>query len=121
MALSVTNVGSYPAFGGATQTIAGLTFTSNVYTPGSTTYVAGYIDGENRAKLFYTDGSTVALPTLTNITRTSQIDAAGTTKTGSYYVTLAYSAGSPDATSANSQIYLDQFAILITSTAQYGA
>lgn len=121
MALTVTNVGGYPAFGGATNKIAGLTFTSGVYTPGSTTYVAGYLDGESRAKFFYTDGATIALPTLTNITQVSQVDSAGNTKTGAFYVTLSYTAGSQDATSANSQIYLDEFAILITSTAQYGA
>jgi hypothetical protein len=47
------------------------------------------------------------------------VDAAGNTKTGGFYVELAYSAGSPDATSANSQIYLDEFAMLIIS-GEYG-
>lgn len=121
MALSVTNIGGYPAFGGATNKISGLSFTNGVYTPGSTTYVAAYFDGEQRAKVFYTDGATIALPTLTQITQVSIVDAAGTTKAGAYYVTLAYTAASPDATSANGTIFLDEFAVLITSTAQYGA
>ena len=120
MALSAVNVGPVPAWGAASgSNNAGLTFTNGVYTPGSTTYVAGYLDGEARSKMFYTDGSTIAVPTLTNITQVSIVDAAGNTKTGAYYVTLSYAAGSPDATSANSQIYLDDFAILITS-GQFG-
>lgn len=118
--LAVVNIGSYPAFGGATQVDAGLSFSSGVYTPGSTTYIAGYLDGENRAKMFYTDGATIALPTLTKINQVSIVDAAGNTKTGAYYVTLAYTAASPDATSANSQIYLDEFAMLVTAGTQYG-
>jgi len=121
MSLTVTNIGGYPAFGGATNKIAAQSFSSGVYTPGSTLYVAGYLDGENRAKFFYTDGATIPLPTLTNVTEVSIVDSAGNTKTGAYYVNLAYSALSPDATSANSTIFLDEFALLITSTAQYGA
>ena len=121
MSLTVTNIGEFPAFGGSTGKISGVSFSSNVYTPGSTTYVAAYLDGENRAKFFYTDGATIALPTLTTITQISQVDAAGNTKTGSFVVVLAYTAGSQDATSANSEIFLDEFGILITSTSQYGA
>lgn len=119
--LSAVNIGSYPQFGpNPTQVDASLSFSSNVYTPGSTTYVAGYLDGENRAKLFYTDGTSIALPTLTSITRISQVDSAGNTKTGGYTVVLSYTAGSPDATSANSEIFLDEMAILVTAGTQYG-
>lgn len=120
MALTVQNLGPVPAWGAASgHTSAGLTFTSGVYTPGSATYVAAYLDGEGRSKFFQTDGNTIAVPTLTNVTQTSQVDAAGTTKTGGYYVTLAYAAGSADAPSANTQIYLDDFGVLILS-GQYG-
>jgi hypothetical protein len=120
MSLSVQNIGPVPAWGAASgSTNSGVSFTSGVYTPGSTTYVAGYLDGESRAKLFYTDGSTIPVPTLTQITEVTIVDAAGNTKTGGYYVELSYAAGSPDATSANSQIYLDQFAMLIES-GEYG-
>lgn len=120
MALSVQNIGPVPAWGAAVgSTSAGLSFTSGVYTPGSTTYVAGYLDGENRSKLFYTDGSTIAVPTLTQVTEVSIVDSAGNTKTGGFYVELAYSAGSPDATSANGTIFLDEFAMLIES-GEYG-
>lgn len=120
MALTVQNVGPVPAWGAASgSTNVGLTFTNGVYTPGSTTYIAGYLDGESRAKVFYTDGSTIAVPTLTQINQVSVVDSAGNTKTGAYYVTLSYAAGSPDATSANSQIYLDEFALLIIS-GQFG-
>jgi hypothetical protein len=120
VSLSVQNIGPVPAWGAASgSTSAGLTFTSGVYTPGSTTYVAGYLDGENRAKLFYTDGSSIAVPTLTQINQVSIVDSAGNTKTGGFYVELSYAAGSPDATSANSQIFLDEFAMLIES-GEYG-
>ncbi len=120
MALTVQNIGPVPAWGAASgSTTAGLTFTSGVYTPGSTTYVAAYYDGESRAKVFYTDGSTIAVPTLTQVTQVSQVDAAGNTKTGAYYVTLSYAAGSPDATSDNTQIYIDEFGVLILS-GQFG-
>lgn len=118
--LFVVNVGGFPAWGGASNVDAGLSFTSNVYTPGSTTYVAAYLDGESRAKVFYTDGTSISLPTLTTITRISTVDSSGTTKTGGYNVVLSYAAGSPDATSANSQIFLDEFAILITAGTAYG-
>jgi len=118
--LAVVNIGGYPAYGGATNVDAGLTFSSGTYTPGSTTYIAGYLDGENRAKYFYTDGATIALPTLTKITQVSIVDAAGNTKTGAYNVILAYTAASPDATSANTQIFLDQFGLLLTAGTAYG-
>jgi hypothetical protein len=120
MSLSVQNIGPVPAWGAASgSTNAGLSFSSGVYTPGSTTYVAGYLDGENRSKLFYTDGSTIAVPTLTTITQVSIVDSAGNTKTGGYYVSLTFAAGSPDATSANGTIFLDEFGLLIES-GQYG-
>lgn len=121
MSLSVQNIGPVPAWGPASgSTNAGLTFSSGVYTPGSTTYVAGYLDGENRSKLFYTDGSTIAVPTLTQITEVSIVDSAGNTKTGGFYVELTYAAGSPDATSANGTIFLDEFGMLIESSTAYG-
>jgi len=120
MALTAQNIGPVPAWGAATgNTNAGLTFTNGVYTPGSTTYVAAYLDGESRAKVFYADGTAIGVPTLTQIQQVTQVDSAGNSKTGGYYVTLSYQAGSPDATSANSQIFLDEFAILIYS-GQFG-
>ena len=120
MALTVQNIGPVPAWGAASgHTTAGVTFTSGVYTPGSTTYIAAYYDGESRSKVFYTDGNTIAVPTLTSITQVSQVDAAGVTKTGGYTVVLSYASGSPDAVSANSQIFLDEFGVLIES-GQYG-
>jgi hypothetical protein len=121
MSLSVQNIGPVPAWGQASgSTSAGLTFTSGVYVPGSTIYVAGYLDGENRSKLFFTDGSSIAVPTLTQITEVSIVDSAGNTKTGGFYVELTYAAGSPDATSANGTIFLDEFALLIESSTAYG-
>jgi hypothetical protein len=121
--LTVQNIGSYPAFEGATSVDSGLSFTNGVYTQSGTQYVAGYLDGESRAKMFYTDGAAISLPTLVKVTRVSQVDAAGTTKTGGYYVVLSWpagSAGSPDLSSVNSQIFLDQFGILLFAGTAYG-
>lgn len=121
MALSVLNIGSYPAFGGATQVDASpFTFTAGVSTTNAGSSIVGYIDGENRAKLFYTDGATIPLPTLVSITQVSQVDSAGTTKTGGYYLNLSYSALSPDATSANATIFLDEFGVLLKASTQFG-
>lgn len=119
--LSVYNIGGYPAWGGASNVDASsFTFSAGVSTTHAGAYIAGYLDGENRAKFFYTDGSSIALPTLTQITQVSIVDSAGNTKTGAYYVTLSYSAGSPDATSANGTIFLDEFGLLITAGTAYG-
>jgi hypothetical protein len=120
MALSVTTIGKYPAEG--TQVDAGLSFTSGVYTPG-TVYIAGYLDGESRAKLYYTDGVAISLPQLSKITQISQVDSAGTTKTGGYNVTLTWpaaSSGSPDLSSVNSQIFVDQYGLLIVASTAFG-
>lgn len=121
MALSVLNISSYPAFGGATQVDASsFTFSAGVSTTNAGSYIAGYLDNENRAKFFYTDGTSIPLPTLTQVTEVLDVDASGTTKSGGYYLTLAYSALSPDATSANATIFVDQFTLLIKASTQYG-
>lgn len=121
MALSVLNISSYPAFGGATQVDASsFTFTNGVSLTNAGSFIAGYLDNENRAKLFYTDGATIPLPTLVSVTQVSQVDAAGTTKTGGYYLNLSYSGLSPDATSANATIFLDEFSLLVKASTQFG-
>lgn len=119
MALSIKYLGKYPA--NSTQVDAStFTYTNGVDSTTYTGYIAGYLDGENRAKLFYTDATPTPLPTLTSVTQVSQVDAAGTTKTGAYYVQLAFSPLSPDATSANSEIYLDQSGLLIAASTSTG-
>lgn len=119
MALTVLNLGQFPA--NSTQVDASsFTYTSGVSLTNAGSFIAGYIDGENRAKLFYTDAAPTALPTLVSVTQISQVDAAGTTKTGAYLVQLSYSAGSPDATSANSEIFLDQSGLLIKASTSTG-
>jgi hypothetical protein len=125
MSLSIKYLSNYPQFGST----AGLTnvdassfsFTNGVDSSSYTGYVAGYIDGESRAKLFYTDGSTIALPKLVKVTQVSIVDAAGTTKTGGYYLSLGtWAPGSPDSASANSEIYLDQLGLIIAASTAYG-
>jgi hypothetical protein len=125
MALTVANLSNYPQFGstaGLTDVdAASFAFTSGVYTQSGTQYVAGYLDGESRAKLYYTDGSTIALPKLVKVTQVSIVDAAGNTRTGGFYITLgSWAAGSPDTPSANSEIYLDQMAIILLASTAYG-
>jgi hypothetical protein len=120
MALSVLYLGGWPQ--AATITNAStFTFTNGISTTQAGSYIAGYVDGENRAKYFYTDGSTVTLPTLTQVKQVSIVDAAGNTKTGAYYVTLGgWSSTSPDSSSANSEIFLDASGLLLKASTAYG-
>ncbi len=119
MALSVLNLGPYPS--NSTQVDASsFTYTNGVSTTNAGSYIAGYMDAENRAKFFYTDAVPTALPTLVSVTQVSIVDSAGNTKTGSYLVTLSYSAASPDATSANSEIFLDTSGLLIKASTSTG-
>lgn len=120
--LSVLALYGYPGnvASGSLVDASSFTYSSGVSTTNAGSFIAGYMDGENRAKFFYTDGSTISLPTLVQVTQVSIVDAAGTTKTGSYLVQLSYAAGSPDATSANSEIFLDPYGLLIKAGTAYG-
>lgn len=119
MALSVLNLGPYPS--NSTQVDASsFTFTNGVSLTNAGSFIAGYMDAENRAKFFYTDATPTALPTLVSVTQISQVDSAGNTKTGSYLVQLSFSASSPDATSANSEIFLDVSGLLIKASTSTG-
>lgn len=125
MALSIKFLASYPQFGAAgtpTQVNASsFTYTNGVDNSTYTGKIAGYVDGESRAKLFFTDGSTIQLPNLVSVTRVSQVDAAGTTKTGGFLVVLgSWDKNSPDTSSANSEIFLDQMGLLIAASTNFG-
>lgn len=93
--------------------------TAGVYTPGNTYYVAGFLDGEQRARLFYTDGSTIGLPILKSITQTQYTDTVSTKGGGFKIVLTPNSANLIDATSPMT-FYLDGYAILILAGTQYG-
>lgn len=88
MSLSVANLAGFPSKNTTFQRSAGTptdaatySFTNGVYTPGSTTYVAGILDaqGINPSRVFNTDngtggasqGNTIGLPTLVSITQVS--------------------------------------------------
>lgn len=88
MSLSVATLAGFPALNTTFQRSAGtptdaatFSFTNGVYTPGSTTYVAGILDqqGVNPSRIYFSDnntgggatGATVALPTLASITQVS--------------------------------------------------
>lgn len=120
--LTVLYLGGYPATpGGTVVDASSFTFTNGVSTTNAGNYIAGYMDGENRAKFFYTDGSTVALPKLVSVKQVSIVDSAGNTKTGGFYVTLgSWSSTSPDASSANSEIFLDQSGLLLQAGTSFG-
>jgi hypothetical protein len=122
--LTVKYLAAYPQFGNAlgltSVNASSFTFTSGVSTT-YTSYVAGYLDGEGRCKMYYTDGQSVALPQLVKVTQVSQVDSAGNTKVGGFYLTLgSWAAGSPDSASANSEVYLDQFGLILAAGTAYG-
>jgi hypothetical protein len=91
MALTLAPLGGFPAINTYYQRSAGTptvtenpahgSYTSGVYTPGSTTYVAGILDqqGVNPSRIFFADndtgsgttGATVKLPTLVSVTQVS--------------------------------------------------
>ena len=129
MALSVANLAAYPPLGTVVDAIgAGLTgFSSYPYTPGSSVFVVGFIDGEQKAKFFYVNNTTsavVPLPTLVKITQiVSPADPAGNTKTDGFLVTVLPGSGtgglSPDASSP-STYYLDPNAMLIIASTNVG-
>lgn len=87
MALSVATLAGFPSINTTFQRSAGtptdaatFTFTNGVYTPGSTTYVAGILDqqGLSPSRVFFSDNNTgggttgtLILPTLVSITQIS--------------------------------------------------
>lgn len=142
MALSVANLNVYP-YGGAAvvdnettitnyalsahtsaATLAafptvGSGGTAGVYTPAGNIFVAGFMDGSQVARMFYTDGNSVALPTIKYIAQTQYTDSVGL-KGGGFKLALTPSAANlVDATSPM-VFYLDGFTFLIIASTQYG-
>lgn len=111
-------ISAYPATGSGG--------TVGVYTPAGSIYIAGFLDGQEKSRLFYTDGSTVALPTLKSVSQTlvsdaGQVGLSGTgTKGGGFKVVLTPASNNLiDATSPMT-FYLDGYAMLIVAATQYG-
>lgn len=93
--------------------------TAGVFTPAGNVFVAALLDGEQRTRFFYTDGNSVALPTIKFIAQTQYTDSVGL-KGGGFKVALTPSAANlVDATSPMT-FYLDGFAMLIIASTQYG-
>ena len=99
--------------------------TQLVHTSGfANTWIAGFLDGENRAKLFYTDGSTIALPTpVTTILHLYWNGAFGVAmpayQFGPVDLLVSFATGSTDA--ASPALYkLDPNALVILASTQYG-
>jgi hypothetical protein len=109
-----TNAGTLNAF-----PTVGSGGTAGVWTAGSTFYCAGFLDGSQRSRLFYTDGNSVALPTIKSIAQVQYTDSVSL-KGGLFRVMFTPSANNLiDATSPMT-FYMDGFAILILASTQYG-
>jgi hypothetical protein len=100
--------------------------TVGVFTPSTSIYIAGFLDGSEKSRLFYTDGSTIALPLLKSISQTivsdaGQVGVSGTgTKGGGFKVVLTPASNNLiDATSPMT-FYLDGYTMLIIASTQYG-
>jgi hypothetical protein len=150
MALSAVNLNVYPYNTGATVvdnegTMANYALTAHtsagyisafpvtgsggtvgVYTPSGAIYCAGFLDSSQVARLFYTDGSTIALPTIKSIaqTITSDLGQVGLSglgiKGGGFKIALTPASNNLiDATSPMT-FYLDGGAILIIASTLYG-
>ena len=95
-----------------------------VNTTSTAILLAGFIDGENRAKLFYTDGSTISLPTVATVILNLYWNGAFGVSTAGYMfgpvkLIVTYATGSTDAASP-SQFVLDQNTMLIVASTAYG-
>lgn len=100
----------------------------NFVSAGVTQYVAGFLDGEQRSRIFYTDGSIIALPTMKYLQQFQYSDvgllgtnpSGGANKAGGFRIALTpASANLIDATSPMT-FYLDQNAMLIFASTAYG-
>ena len=93
--------------------------TAGVFTPSGNVFVAGYMDSDQKSRLFYTDGNSVALPTIKFIAQTQYTDSTGL-KGGGFKVALTPSAANlVDATSPMT-FYLSGYAFLIIASTQFG-
>jgi hypothetical protein len=80
----------------------------------SSQYIAGFLDGSERARLF---DASVALPQL-SVAPVQITDPQGNS-TGGYYLQLTYASGSLDAGSP-AQFLLDQYAIVLVAGTSTG-
>jgi hypothetical protein len=85
--------------------------------------VAGYLDGEQRAKLFINSSGTPlngianSLPVTVSTTQISQVDSAGNTKTGGWKVVINSAAADTTNFSSPQTVFVDQDAwFLVAST-----
>lgn len=90
----------------------------------ASTWVAGFFDGENRAKMFYTDGSTIALPTPVTVILNLYWNGAFGVATPKYQfgpvkLQVTFATGSTDAASPATYV-LDENALVILASTAYG-
>lgn len=89
-------------------------------------YVAGYLDGTQRAKLFINSSGTPlsgianSLPSTLSVTETTQVDAAGNTKSGGYKVAITVNALDTVDASSPQTVYVDTDAYFIVGSTSNG-
>jgi hypothetical protein len=86
-------------------------------------FIAGYLDGEERGRLFITSAGTPSitngLPSTVSVTQTSIVDSAGSTKVGGFKV-LMLPAAVDTVDSSPMNIYVDQSAWFLVATTANG-
>ena len=112
------------ALGGTALTTYKGNFQQLVNTTSTAINLVGFQDGEQRAKLFYTDGSTIALPTVATVILDLYWNGAFGVAIPSYEfgtvkLIVTYATGSTDAASP-SQFTLDQNTLLLVAGSAYG-
>ena len=89
-------------------------------------FVAGYLDGEQRAKLFINASGTPlsgianSLPSTVSVTQTSIVDSAGSSKTGGFLVKISLAAADTVNIGSPQTVYVDPDAWFIIASTNNG-
>lgn len=86
--------------------------------PGTTFWIAGWMDCSGKSHQYYTDGSSVALPTLVSITQIQYTDTA--IRGGGFRIKLAYASNNYVDSQSPPTVLLDEYAWLVVAGTQYG-
>lgn len=93
-------------------------------TVGGGQFVAGYVDGEERGRLFIAPNQAPpvanSLPVTVSVSQTSIVDSAGNTKTGGFKVQINPNALDTTNASSPMTIYVDQNAQFIIASTNNG-
>lgn len=99
---------------------------ASALTAGGGQFVAAYFDQENRARSYFAPGS-VTLPFVTNgfpstvsVTQVSQVDSAGTTKTGGFKVVIIPATADTQNSNSPQTVFVDQNAVFLIAATNNG-